>query len=611
MILCFCSCHRLTYLSLYDNKLHGKVPTWIQDLEGLLELNLNFNRFNGYVPKSAKEMYDKKARRGERAAQTATRHYAQSRELSRHFEVEDAKRKEQFNETLRLTKMRREAKELKRTLSKGGSKPGSPVSFRGSGYTSRVPSPDNRVHTSNTFPRTPGTPGGGSGYGDYGSTPGTPLDPLAGAMGVYEAGLSPISLHGFNSRPTSPEKGDDNNKNGNEFDSSTAVYESQSPTIGSPVREHPATMDNESGTVQLNGYTAGPDWPVPYAGYAGSPLPGSQPHTPWTFPEKQTYDIPPAQLGLPPSHPLHNSYTLEQEKDNKKTAIDTPFGPEVIGVVGSRPTSTRGEMVNTAQSTDEGYAYIRAVSAMGRALGPKGLGIEIDDEEEDDANDNLESWRTGSSSRRLSVFLNSVVDKREVVVSNLPPPDRDDEGALPPHLNTNLKKARRPAPIVKRNVLAPADPKALEAARLKKLQEEMDLLAEKRVGKEDSVLSKFAQIGTMTLGTGTTVHGGTPAVINTNDDIYISTGTITEAVEKTSPTPTEPRRDPKNDISTIPVYKQRKEGESLWAGTKFDDTDNISIDSQDTLDTQLLLAANRKQNTDVVEKMKYDYHYRS
>ena len=72
-------CHRLTYLSLYSNKLEGAIPTWVSELEGLLELNLNFNKFTGYVPRSAHEMYSKKQKRLDRAHRITAEDRARSK----------------------------------------------------------------------------------------------------------------------------------------------------------------------------------------------------------------------------------------------------------------------------------------------------------------------------------------------------------------------------------------------------------------------------------------------------------------------------------------------------------------------------------------------------
>ncbi len=80
--------------------------------------------------------------------------------------------------------------------------------------------------------------------------------------------------------------------------------------------------------------------------------------------------------------------------------------------------------INTAESTDEGYAYIRAVSRLNRAMGEDGMGLNQIETSPTTPPEDPNAWRTGSRSRKMTVFLDGTTDIRETTISCLPPDDR-------------------------------------------------------------------------------------------------------------------------------------------------------------------------------------------
>ena len=112
------------------------------------------------------------------------------------------------------------------------------------------------------------------------------------------------------------------------------------------------------------------------------------------------------------------------------------------GVIMSR------DFVNTPQpDVDPGYDYIRTVSRLGKEMGEDGLGLNKtsheDTSEKAEEFERQELWRQGSRQRKMSVFMDGTIEKREITVSTLPPSDRKDAGALPPHLTQAVVKSSK------------------------------------------------------------------------------------------------------------------------------------------------------------------------
>lgn len=314
----------------------------------------------------------------------------------------------------------------------------------------------------------------------------------------------------------------------------------------------------------------------------------------------------------------------------------TPEPPKPV-VTDSHDLVLARDFVNTAGSTDEGYEYIRTVSRIEKERGKDGLGGGmLVPEDKGEEFERLERWRLGSRQRKMSVYMGGSVEKREMTVSTLPPPDREDAGATAPHLVNKLTKPHTPKsstatrPGTGTDSTAGAAAAALPADAL-----DTAMSAASATGGAATEGSKPGSAkggggglddtgGTMTVERvlGATVLMKKIAMNDQEKMAEAGMDTTGAKIELEARPDTPPYQLPRYPTGTprgllddrLKDPKQREittdHGLTLTPehsiADLLDDTSVGSQQSEDTLDTLLLLKANLKQNTDVVD-MNYNF----
>ncbi len=289
------------------------------------------------------------------------------------------------------------------------------------------------------------------------------------------------------------------------------------------------------------------------------------------------------------------------------------------GVIMSR------DFVNTPQpDVDSGYEYIRTVSRLGREMGEDGLGLNQtfgDDSPEKAEELQKELWRQGSRQRKMSVFMDGTIEKREMTVSTLPPPDRAGAGAPPPHLTQALIKGskKKEDKLSEEEVIAlvNGEPTKEEHAEAETGEAERGSAVPDVATDQDDVDDNggVMQIERV-LGASVMVKqiAMVDAEAMAEEGLDASGKQITVEVEPEE-APYQIARYPTGTPRGL--LDERNRNHRLGKTTTeagitvtpevsiadvLDDTTVGSVESEDTLDTLLLLKANLKQNTEVVDK---------